>query len=74
MGNSIDDQSYVCSLLLHVLVVRVEQLYGYNLCVHIALVVKIVVDQIALALFVADSSVDLSPDGVFVETCYNLLF
>jgi hypothetical protein len=52
----------------------VEQLYGYNLYGHIALVVKIVVDQIALASFVADSSVDLLPDGVFVETCYNLLF
>jgi len=57
-----------------VLVVHVEQLCGYNLYEHIALVVKIVVDQIALALFVADSSVDLLPDGVFGETCYNLLF
>jgi len=55
-------------------VVRVEQPYEYNLCVHIALVAKIVVDHIALASFVADSSVDLLPDGVFVETCYYLLF
>jgi len=57
-----------------VLVEHGEQPYGYNLCEHIALVVKTVVDHIALASFVADSSVDLLPDGVFVETCYYLLF
>jgi hypothetical protein len=42
-----------------VLAERVVQLYGYNLCEHIALVVKIVVGQIVLALFVVGSIVVL---------------